>query len=98
VVLSLDEGLLESIDDSISVEINREKQNKKFILVQNIHRLEKDMKKVQKQVRRLQPKVSKAARNYNRILKEVEKGNKIVEVMEKKRNELLIEFEGMNKV
>ena len=56
------------------------------------------MKKVQKQVRRLQPKVSKAARNYNRILKEVEKGNKIVEVMEKKRNELLIEFEGMNKV
>jgi septation ring formation regulator EzrA len=55
-------------------------------------KLEKDIKKTQKQLRRLQPKVEKAARNYNRVSKELEKGNEIVKAMARKRDELVQNF------
>lgn len=64
----------------------------KFIKVQNVKQLEKDIRKTQKQLRRMKPKVQKAANNYNRILKSYEQGEKIVEFMVKKRDELLLEF------
>jgi DNA-binding protein YbaB len=64
----------------------------KFILTRNIMRLEKDIKKTQKQVRRLQPKMQKAANNYNRINKEYEKGGEIIKAMVRKRDSLVDEF------
>jgi|TARA_B110000211_G_scaffold209225_1_gene246415 DNA-binding protein YbaB len=64
----------------------------KFILTRNIMRLEKDIKKTQKQVRRLQPKMQKAANNYNRINKEYEKGGEIIKAMARKRDSLVDEF------
>jgi len=64
----------------------------KFILTRNIMRLEKDIKKTQKQVRRLQPKMQKAANNYNRITKEFEKGGEIIKAMVRKRDSLVDEF------
>jgi DNA-binding protein YbaB len=64
----------------------------KFILTRNIMRLEKDIKKTQKQVRRLQPKMQKAANNYNRITKEYEKGGEIIKAMVRKRDSLVDEF------
>ena len=67
-------------------------------MTQNIMRLEKDIKKVQKQVRRLQPKIQKAANNYNRIRKEAEKGNLIVDAMEKKRDALVQSFLELPKI
>ena len=64
----------------------------KFILTRNSMRLEKDIKKTQKQVRRLQPKMQKAANNYNRITKEYEKGGEIIKAMVRKRDSLVDEF------
>jgi flagellar biosynthesis chaperone FliJ len=63
-----------------------------FIMTRNIMKLEKDIKKTQKQLRRLQPKVQKAANNYNRITKEFEKGQHIIKAMARKRDELVEEF------
>jgi chaperonin cofactor prefoldin len=37
----------------------------KFIKIKNIQSVEKQMRKVKKEIRRLQPKVQKAADNYN---------------------------------
>ena len=69
----------------------------KFIITRNIMRLEKDIKKTQKQLRRLTPKIQKAANNYNRINKEYEKGGQIINAMERKRDELVIEFKELPK-
>ena len=55
-------------------------------------RLEKDIKKTQKQVRRLQPKVQKAANNYNRLTKEYDRGGEIIKAMTRKRDSLVDEF------
>ena len=63
-----------------------------FIHTRNIVKLERDIKKVQKQVRRLQPKLTKAGNKYNHILKEYEKGLEIVRAMVSKRDELVTEF------
>jgi len=64
----------------------------KFILTRNIMKLERDIKKTQKQLRRLEPKMQKAANNYNRITKEYEKGGEIVKAMTRKRDDLVTEF------
>ena len=58
----------------------------KFILTRNIMRLEKDIKKTQKQVRRLQPKVQ------NRLTKEYDRGGEIIKAMTRKRDSLVEEF------
>jgi uncharacterized protein YlxW (UPF0749 family) len=69
----------------------------KFILTRNIMRLEKDIKKTQKQMRRLQPKVQKAANTYNRITKEYDKGGEIIKAMARKRDEMVMEFKELPK-
>ena len=60
-------------------------------------KLEKDIKKTQKQVRRLQPKIQKAANNYNRINKQYVKGGEIIKAMARKRDELVANFLELNK-
>lgn len=71
--------------------ISEAKKNK-FIKLKNIQSVEKQMRKVKKEIRRLQPKVQKAADNYNRMVKINEKGEALLKILEKKRNELLLEF------
>ena len=69
-----------------------EAKKDKFIKIQNIKSVEKQMRKVKKELRRLQPKVQKAADNYNRMVKINEKGETLLKILEKKRDELLLEF------
>jgi len=76
--------------------MDNNKKNK-FVLTRNIMRLEKDIKKTQKQLRRLEPKVQKAANSYNRITKEYEKGQEIVKAMARKRDELVQNFQELPK-
>ncbi len=76
----------------MELETKLTQQQVKFIKVQNIGRLEKEMRKTQKGLRRLKPKVQKAANNYNRISKTYQQGVEIIKVMEKKRDQLLLEF------
>jgi phage-related tail protein len=64
----------------------------KFIKVKNIQKLEKDMRRANKQLRRLQSKVQKATANYNRVLKSYEDGQTLIKIMGRKRDELLLEF------
>tara|TARA_R110000803_G_scaffold164952_1_gene228559 strand:+ start:36 stop:287 length:252 start_codon:yes stop_codon:yes gene_type:complete len=63
-----------------------------FVHARNINKLEKDIKSVQKQMRRLEPKLTKTAKQYNHVLKEYEKGGEIVKAMVRKRDELVTEF------
>ena len=71
---------------------------KKFIKVQTVARIEKDLRKMQKQLRRLLPKVQKAANNYNRMVKSYEQGQEMIKAMASKRDELLIEFKDLDKL
>ena len=70
-----------------------------FIHTRNIVKLERDIKKVQKQVRRLQPKLTKAGNKYNHILKEYEKGFQVNSLMnsvsgiETKRDHFALDFD-----
>ncbi len=63
-----------------------------FIHARNINKLERDIKSVQKQLRRLEPKLTKAAKKYNHIQKEYEKGGMIIEAMVAKRDSLVDDF------
>lgn len=63
-----------------------------FVHTRNIIKLEKDIKSVQKQIKRLGPKLTKAGNKYNHIVKEYEKGVEIIKAMTRKRDELVVEF------
>ena len=64
----------------------------KWTKLQTANAIEKQMRKLQRELRRLKPKVEKSRNNYSRILKNYNLGEKTLQAMSNKRDSLLKEF------
>jgi len=64
-------------------------------IIFQVNQIEKTMRKMNKDIRRFEPKVKKAANNYKRYAENMEIKVKMLSSFTDKRDGLLIEFKGL---